>query len=517
VFAVFSSICAYKLSKNGSAEKTECAFIDEIGAPAPRFSDCILWICLAALSSTMLMATTNQLCLDVAVIPLLWLLPMGLYLLSFILCFHSERWYLRSAFGIALFAALTQTCVVLYRGIYLGLPLQIASYCFTLFTCCMICHGELVRLKPSPRRLTSFYLMISAGGALGGVFVSLVAPHLFKGYWEFQLGLAGVAIIFLVVLFRDQKSRLYGGRPLWAWAFLYCSFMALAAALGIQMHGAVKDAIAIKRNFFGVLKVLEDNKDNPAEHRIVLMHGRIEHGYQFTDRDKHYWPTAYFGQTSGVGMAIRFHPRRLDPNLRHLRIGVVGLGTATLAAYGEEGDYFRFYEINPDVLQLSNRFFSYRKDCPAQVDVVLGDARISIERERGLNQPARYDVLAIDAFSSDAIPVHLLTRECYRNYWYHLKPDGILAMHVSSRYFNLSPVIRSLAELDAEAGMKAVLMEDPGSPLQETDPTQWILITANKKFLGNSDVRAALTPWADSDAANLLFTDDYSNLFKLLK
>lgn len=216
-------------------------------------------------------------------------------------------------------------------------------------------------------------------------------------------------------------------------------------------------------------------------------------------------------------MAIRFHPRRLDPNLRHLRIGVVGLGTATLAAYGEEGDYFRFYEINPDVLQLSNRFFSYRKDCPAQVDVVLGDARISIERERGLNQPARYDVLAIDAFSSDAIPVHLLTRECYRNYWYHLKPDGILAMHVSSRYFNLSPVIRSLAELDAEAGMKAVLMEDPGSPLQETDPTQWILITANKKFLGNSDVRAALTPWADSDAANLLFTDDYSNLFKLLK
>jgi hypothetical protein len=283
------------------------------------------------------------------------------------------------------------------------------------------------------------------------------------------------------------------------------------------MHGSVQGAITIKRNFFGVLKVTEDEKTNPSEHRMVLMHGRIEHGYQFMHPEKRYWPTSYFGPNSGAGVAIRFHPRRIDPGQGRLRIGVVGLGAATLASYGQEGDYFRFYEINPDVLRLSDKYFSYRKDCPAKTDVVLGDARISMEREKGLLQSGRYDVLAIDAFSSDAIPVHLLTRECYRNYWYHLKEDGILAVHISSRYFNLIPVIRSLADLDREKGIQAVLVEDNGNPLQETDATQWILVTSNQAFLENKDVRASVTPWTGEHSARLLFTDDYSNLFKLLK
>jgi hypothetical protein len=265
------------------------------------------------------------------------------------------------------------------------------------------------------------------------------------------------------------------------------------------------------------LKVLEDHREDPPEHRMVLMHGRIEHGYQFAAEDKRYWPTSYFGPTSGVGIAIRFHPRRLDPERRHLRVGVVGLGTGTLAAYGEEGDYFRFYEINPDVLRLSDQYFSYRKDSPARVDVVLGDARISMERERSLHQSADYDVLAIDAFSSDAVPVHLLTRECYQNYWYHLKKDGILAMHVSSRYFNLGPVVRSLAGLDAERGMQALLVQDGGSNMQGTDATRWILVTSNKEFLSNKEVKIAVSLWAADDSPSLLFTDDYSNLFRLLR
>jgi hypothetical protein len=476
-----------------------------------------MWLSLAALSSTMLMATTNQMCLDVAVIPLLWLLPMGLYLVSFILCFHGGRWYWRPGFGIALAAALAQSCMVLNRGIYIGLTIQIASYCFTLFVCCMVCHGELVRLKPRPGHLTSFYLAISAGGALGGVFVTLIAPHVFQGYWEFHLGLIGTALIFLTVLFRDPNGRLHAGRPYWAWAILYLSFLALILSLGSQIRGTLKDTVAMKRNFFGVLKVLEDHKKDPYEHRLVLMHGRIEHGYQFTAEDKRYWPTSYFGPNSGVGIAIRLHPRRLDPRQRHLRIGVVGLGTATLATYGEAGDYLRFYEINPDVLELSDRYFSYRKDSAAQVDILLGDARISMEREKSRGQPGRFDVLAVDAFSSDAIPVHLLTRECYRDYLYHLKEDGILAMHISSRYFNLGPVIRSLAQQDSERRVQAVLVQDEGSKMQETDATRWILLTSNKEFLGEKQVQAAISPWTEEDAPPLLFTDDYSNLFRLLR
>ena len=201
-----------------------------------------------------------------------------------------------------------------------------------------------------------------------------------------------------------------------------------------------------------------------------MMHGRIEHGYQFTAEDKRYWPTSYFGPTSGAGIAICFHPRRLNPSLRHLRIGVIGLGTGTMASYGEEGDYFKFYEINPDVLDFCDTYFTYRKDTDAQVDVVLGDARISMEREKSRQEPGNYDVFAVDAFSSDAIPVHLLTRECYLNYWYHLKKDGILALHVSSRYFNLDPVIRSLANLIRNAASRRCSSMIPAARCRK--PTQ---------------------------------------------
>ncbi len=517
MFAVLCGACVLRLKKNGFAESAPPSPGAAEDETTPSLANRLLWLSLTALSALMLMATTNQLCLDVAVIPLLWLLPMGLYLLSFILCFHHERWYSRAGYGIALGAALVQTCVVLFQGIYVSLPIQIASYCFTLFICCMVCHGELVRLKPRPRHLTSFYLMVSAGGALGGVFVTLVAPHVFSGYWEFHLGLVGTALIFLIVLLRDRSGSLHAGRSSWAWTFLYLSFVALIIALGFQIRGTLKGSLLTKRNFFGVLKVSEDGRGDSSEHRMVLMNGRIEHGYQYTAEDKRYWPTSYFGPSSGVGVAIRFHPRRLDPGQRHLRIGVVGLGTGTLAAYGEEGDYFRFYEVNPDVVQLSSMYFSYRKDSPAQVDVILGDARISMERERNLRLSGSFDVLAIDAFSSDAIPVHLLTQECYRNYWYHLKRDGILAVHVSSRYFNLGPVIRSLADLDLDRGVKAALVNDEGSKLQGTDSTQWILVTSNEEFLSTKQVQAAISPWAEDDAPRLLFTDDYSNLFRLLR
>ncbi len=522
IFATLCAVSALLLFRNRSINKTDFSpgAIKESENPGytiPTPADRILWLCLTALSSTLLLATTNQMCLDVAAIPLLWLLPIGLYLLSFILCFHSEIWYSRLLFGIVLTAALVQMCAVLYQGIVVKLPIQIASYSFTLFACCMVCHGELIRIKPGPRYLTSFYLTIAAGGALGAVFVSLAAPRLFKGYWEFHLGLAATALLFLIILFRDPKGRLHRGKPPWAWAILCTSFIVLVLVLGNMIRETLENNILVRRNFFGVLKVLEEERGNPDDHRIVLMHGRIEHGYQFVAGDKRHWTTSYYGYNSGVGIAIRSHPQRLKNNMRKLRIGVVGLGTGTLATYGEEGDYFRFYEVNPEVIRISETYFTYRKDSKARVDVVLGDARISLEREKSLHQTQQFDVLAIDAFSSDAIPVHLLTRECYQIFWYHLKRDGILAMHVSNRYFNLSPVVRSLAELDPEQQMQAILVEDAGSALEKTDATDWILVTRNREFLTNHRVQQAVRPWSSEDPPPLLFTDDYSNLISLLR
>ena len=487
--------------------------------PGPGTGRRLLWLSLTTCTSVMLLATTNQMCQDVAVIPLLWILPLSLYLLSFILCFHHEKLYWRPLFMTVLAGSVIWTCVVLFGGVFVGLRSQILCYSLTLFASCMICHGELVRLKPGPRHLTSFYLMVACGGALGGILVSLVAPRLLKDYWEYHLGLLFTVLLTLIVLFRDRKGSLYRGRPFAVWSVLYLSFAVLAIVLAVHIRNSMQNTLETTRNFFGILRVLDLDKEDPGKHRLTLMHGRIEHGFQFVDEQKRHWPTSYFGADSGIGMALSFHPRRMaaDYRQRTLRIGVVGLGTGTLASYGTEGDYIRFYEINPEVIRLSDRYFTFRKDNPARIEVVLGDARISLERERQHHEPQEFDVLAIDAFSSDAIPVHLLTRECLQTYLYHLKADGILAIHISNRYFDLSPVVRNMAQLEPELGLQAVLVAAQGDDKRGTDSTDWVLVTANREFLAAPEIQECITPWEAPLPPPLVWTDDYSNLFGLLR
>jgi hypothetical protein len=475
----------------------------------------LLWVLLATSSSVMLLATTNQLSQDVAVVPLLWIVPLALYLLTFILCFYRKPLYSRGVFMIALAAALAQACYVLYEGVFLDIRLQILSYSFTLFVCCMVCHGEVVRLKPPVRHLTAFYLLIAAGGAFGGILVTAGAPRVFPGYWEYPLALISTALLLLVVMFRDPHSRLYHGRLVGGWALLAAAVTVLSVSLAIHVLRALEDSVARARNFFGVLRVLEEDIDNPDEHRYVLMHGRIEHGFQYVSPEKRFWPTSYFGPNSGVGLAIRFHPKR-EMRSAPLRVGVVGLGTGTLATYGEPGEYFRFYEINPEVVRLAGRYFSYRQDSGAQVDVILGDARVSMEREMERGESQQFDVLAVDAFASDAIPVHLLTHECYRIYRYHLRDDGILALHISSRYFELGPVVRSLATQAPDASTEALWITARGSTRQGTDSTDWVLLTSNKHFLACDSVMQAVKPWPAGQQL-VPWTDDYTNIFKVLQ
>jgi hypothetical protein len=414
---------------------------------------------------------------------------------------------------------LAQACYFLYGSIYVDLRMQIASYSLTLFICCMVCHGELVRIKPAVQHLTSFYWIIAAGGATGGLLVSLGAPLLFKGIWEFHLGLAATAILFLHALFADQRSPLRGGRPFWAWTILYAAAASLLFVLGFHLLEPSDDRIDTTRNFFGVLRVLEQESSNPEEHRLTLMNGRIEHGFQFQSENRRQWPTSYFGPGSGIGIALRHYPDRQESTApsQGMRIGVVGLGTGTIATYCRKGDSIRFYEINPDVLRFSRKHFTYLRDCAGRVDLALGDARISMEREKERGERQQFDVLGIDAFSGDAIPVHLLTKECFELYEYHLKPDGILAFHISSRYFDLAPVIRSLAELDPESHRQAVMVAGRSIESQGVDSSDWVLITSNTRFLESNEVRRAIQPWKAEDRPPLLWTDDYSNLFRLLR
>jgi hypothetical protein len=545
--------------------------------PKPGAGRYWLWLSLATCSSIMLLATTSMMCQDVAVVPLLWIVPLALYLLSFIITFEFERLYWRPLFVGGMAASIAWSCHVLFGGIYVALTWQILSYSLTLFFCCMVCHGELVRLKPGARDLTAFYLMIAGGGTLGGLLTTVAAPRLLKNFWEYHFGLLATTLLTIIVLFidrkgplyrgrpwqiwtiwgvlcsswialeyleieqiwhsrgfylelailllftlsillHDRKGKSYGGRPLRVWALwggMAASWIVLAVALSHNIRKSVEDSVATRRSFFGVLRILELNSSDPGEHRYTLMHGRIEHGFQYLDPDKRRWPTSYYGNDSGVGLAIRFHPRRIDH--KDLRIGVIGLGTGTLAAQGQLGDYIRFYEINPEVLRISDEFFTYRRDSPARIEVVLGDARVSMERERQLGKSQDFDVLAVDAFSSDAIPVHLLTRECFQIYRYHLRPDGILAIHISNRYFDLSPVVRNLIAPGSQPDKQALWIDARGVESEGTDSTDWVLLTANREFLANQTIRKVVSPWPDPAPPSKVWTDNYSNLFNLLR
>jgi SAM-dependent methyltransferase len=457
----------------------------------------------------MLLATTNLLCSDVAVVPFLWVLPLALYLLSFILCFQSDRLYWRPLFWPLLGAGAAGMVWLIYMGVYVSMWWQILGYSVGLFACCMICHGELARLKPSPRRLTSFYLASSAGGALGGVLVTILAPLVLPGYFELHAGL-WASVLLAAVAFRHERGiagywqrRRSASRLFWFGST--ASLAALGFSLGLHVYGELQDSISVTRNFYGVLKIEEYSTDSPAQIYHVLRHGRILHGCQFVNESMRRKPTEYYWEKTGVGLAIL--NRRPDGPAK---VGVVGLGVGTLAAYGRAGDEYRFYEINPDVKRLATSRFTYLGESGARCQVVMGDARLSLERE----PPQGFDVLALDAFTSDAIPVHLLTHEAFEIYRRHLKPDGVLAVHISNRFLDLQPVVLGLAE---HFRMATAVIEADDDDKAELSHCTWILVTDDRSFLASAPIRTATEPPEEKPAVVRLWTDDYSDLFSILK
>lgn len=472
-------------------------------AEAPRPPRVLLWIALAFCPSALLLAITNHLSQNIAPIPLLWVVPLAAYLLSLVLCFDRDRWYQRALWlpaslvfgGGAAYSLMTESANTDVRAL---IPLFVLA----LFCCSMTCHGELARSRPAESSLTRFYLAIASGGALGGLFVGLIAPLLFRSFLELQIGFIATFALLAAVLFSDPVARKQRWFP-----SVQFGCACLLVMLGYQLtagHAAWRRTQRIVvRNFYGQLRV-EDRTDSPLElaHRRLL-HGTILHGAQYFDEEYRREPSTYYCETSGVGRAIQSRSQT-GP----VRLGLVGLGAGTLAAYGRLGDVYRFYEINPLVERLAQSEFTYLRDSAASFEVVRGDARRSLELER----PQAYDVLAVDAFSGDAIPVHLLTVEALRQYFRHLKRAGLLAMHISNKYFDLAPVVLPAARA---LGKSSLLVIDDPVHDDICSKSDWVLLS--------SDPAAFAAPqWkglgAVSQSRELrLWTDDYSNLLAALK
>jgi len=608
VYAVCCSYCAAKAWKANTHTVTpnpeggnpqsggSLSEVEGAGVPASASAGCgrvplnaqlstlrlLLWLLLPACASVLLLATTNKLCQDVAVVPFLWVLPLALYLLSFVICFDNPRWYMRLPFTIALIAALVGLCWALFDGADWPLSRQVGVYCGGLFICCMVCHGELYRLRPAPRHLTRFYLMIAAGGAMGGLFVAAAAPLLFTDYYELHWGLFLSGLLFLLVCATTDRTPgleaqtgglaaadrewrwlacilpllVFGGLDwflnrlaehsnalphgyfiglriaMWTilvmmvaswisrkkfknfrhWRFLACAWLSLGvlglgATLWMQARQSGSERVYRSRNFYGVLTVSEYEKANPQFHYFLLQHGRITHGLQFADPVRAAWPISYYGAQSGIGLAVEALPA--GPR----RIGVVGLGTGTMAAFGRAGDYLRLYEINPQVQQVATSWFTYLTRCAGKVEVAPGDARLSLESE----PPQHFDLLVLDAFSSDAIPVHLLTKEAFEVYERHLNTNGIIAVHISNHYLDLEPVVVNLAR---HFGYKLAAI-DYDDTVEDGDwwlySSTWVLLSRDERIINSPAIHAAAYTVKANAVKVPLWTDDFAGLFQILK
>ncbi|HJX82971.1 MAG TPA: fused MFS/spermidine synthase, partial [Candidatus Angelobacter sp.] len=462
--------------------------------PAPRTADRLLWLSLAACGSVLLCATTSYLSQNVAAIPLLWILPLVAYLLSFVLVFQGKFYPRQVVLGL-LGVMLVSLGYELY-DIRETLPIKVAIlfFCSALLIICVFCHGELHRLRPAPRYVTSFYLLIAAGGALGAIFVGIAAPLIFSANYEFACGLVFTSVLAFVVTWKLGLPWRLGSFSMTA---------AMVTVIFFQVRGYRADAILQVRSFYGALRITETRGEMGADR--TLIHGTILHGEQFFADQWRRVPTSYYAEDSGVGLALTF-----CCSGRPKRVGIVGLGAGTVAAYGRKGDVFRFYEINPQVEKIAKDFFSYLQDSAAQVEIVPGDARLSMVQE----PPQNYDVIVVDAFSGDAIPVHLLTTQAIKLYQRHLRPGGILAVHISNRYLDLGPVVQQQADY---AGLQAVLItSDREDDRGETEFTaDWVLVTTDKDFLAREEVADAGEPIANKPGLRL-WTDDYNSLLPLV-
>ena len=494
LFVAFGGLGAFVAWRTPRAAGTVQA--TERGAP-PGARDYVRWLALSASGSVMLLAVTNHLTQNVASVPLLWLVPLTLYLATFIVAFEGRGWYQpRLLWPLVLLALIGMSWLLLDTDYHYNLALQLGVFLPGLFLACLFCHGELYRSRPVPRYLTTFYLVVSAGGALGGMLVAVVAPVIFDGYFELGAGLAAVALLATVR---------FGAAGRVAHALSLLVLLGVAACATYDGFRHQRDVRVAKRSFYGVLRVKEYGVPGEESHLRRLVHGSIMHGEQYMSEASRRQPTTYYERASGIGAAIESkqdHP---------VKVGVIGLGAGTIAAYGRAGDVYRFYDIDANVVDIARTQFTFLGDSAAKVEIALGDARLTLERE----PPQGFDILAVDAFSSDAIPVHLITREALATYLRHMKPDGIVAFHVSNRFLDLIPVVARIAkELNVHA---TLVSDDPDDEDDRRSRSDWVLVSRDSDALDAPSIAAAGGVPAEDRPQWRTWTDDYSNLIQILK
>jgi hypothetical protein len=587
-FLIFALLCGYialKLrqrnpppqpSPQGGGSRTG----DGGGAVSkrPRLRAKLLWLVWPALACIMLMATTNHISADIAATPFLWVMPLALYLVTLIVAFDRPQWYRPTLVAAVTLAAIYAAGLVHKEGVGrikvydCGTPgrlYQLASELMAqratnvtppqspefrvngraflmlnlaaMFGFCMLCHGQLVLLRPHPQYLTSFYLMIAAGGALGGVFVALLAPLVFNTVFEWELSLFAAGILGVGLLLRALVNAAFGEVESTRRPMESVILSVLAVALLLSSAGVLLDLVEFLqprdagtlhrvRNFFGAIAVRERAEEDPVAHNYLLRHGAITHGAQFTHPDRRREPTTYFGRASGVGHTIDYYKSRVRPS-GGMRIGVVGLGVGTLAAYVDASDEITFYELNPAVAEIAENgpWFTFLKDGRergGQITVKLGDARLSLQREQQAEQSPDYHLLVLDAFSGDSIPMHLLTAEAFEIYLARLSANGAansadglrdetagaIAVHISNRFVDLEPVLRGTAE---RFGLKWLRIHNKANRAEAIYSADWIILTRNEELMRE------LTPFARPPSAraerSVLWTDKRSSLFDVLK
>ena len=505
-YVVFAGLCALSAWLSRYAEPVRATmraqsdvvdrhdFQNDRNAP-PGTATRLMWVALSATGSMLLLGVSNHICQNIASIPFLWIVPLSLYLLTFVLVFDTSGWYQRGVFLTLAGAAIIGMGYTLTSlNLKLVIPLHLAG----LFVLCMVCHGELALARPAPRHLTSYFLSISAGGVLGGLVVGFAAPHLLQGY--FELGLV-LVLTALLMLMRTRRA-------------LVVIPVAFAAVTGFAVYSSYKqiDAhddslVASARNFYGSLRVRDLGG---ADQVRTLNHGAIRHGGQIREpAERRREPTTYYGPDSGVGAVIT----ALQARHARIRVGVIGLGAGTIAAYGRAGDVIRFYDINAQVIDFAQKYFTFLADSRAKVELALGDARLSLEREAAQN----LDLLAIDAFSGDSVPAHLLTAEALDVYLRHLKPGGVLLFHTTNRYLDLAPVVRMIAE---NRGLAAALIEHEPTESQEENEllsnSDWVVVARDQAIISLPEIAAHIKEITLPRSATL-WTDNYNNLFRVLK
>jgi hypothetical protein len=496
---------------------------------APSLGIKSLWLALSAVGVILLVSTTNAMTQNIPPVPFLWILPLCLYLLTFIICFHHVKWYVRT-YWFALFALTSILAMLMYFiGSSFDIVSQVVIYGCILFIACMICHGELALLKPKADHLTLFYLLLALGGFLGSAFVAFIAQNIFHQFLEFPLAIISVAaLLALSLLFSmkdlnkkpnkelkkepKQESTKQSKALLWASVSL-AIFMSFALWLLNQQY--VETNVTSERNFYGILSVKDVDVNGNMERRLI--DGTTSHGTQSLVPNKTHIPLSYYRKNTGVALAIKHMQKLRAENKTFIHAGFVGLGAGTLAAYGHSGDTFTFYELNPTVVSAANNYFTYLSDSQAKVNIVVGDGRVSLQGEEAKKS---YDLLVIDAFSGDSIPQHLLTKEALDLYWRHIKDDGVLAIHISNTHLDLAPIVMGLAKAVNKRGL---FFNTKASQEGEHDAL-WALITDNQRIINHPLVKAYQSPWPkqldkDGRVINnaILWTDDHSDLLSILK